>query len=360
MRELLSRIAVTLLATALYFAAGIRMLGAMQQCGYKNARFRAWLKRRENLWYNRLCLLFLMLTLTCALFSLCFSFLGAGMAKTISLVPFTFFLLLFCLTESKSPMKVPFVPTGRAKRLAALHAFVLAVAVYAIVAVFSALEQVIPGRMYPLFSLLPVCAVPLLLPPLFELSNAVSCAFELPRNARYVRRASKKLKKARENGCIVIGITGSYGKTSVKNMLAAILGEKYRVCATPESYNTPLGIAKTLESKEFDGAEVFIAEMGAAKTGDIKELCDLFPVDYGVFTGVCRQHSETFGGVEEIFAEKKILIDRAEKKAICGAEVYADFGDKLSVEEMKKCVFVPAGAVSDVGGFPLKTTFKLN
>ena len=175
MSELLSRIAVTLLATALYFAAGIRMLGAMQQCGYKNARFRAWLKRRENLWYNRLCLLFLMLTLTCALFSLCFSFLGAGMAKTISLVPFTFFLVLFCLTESKSPMKVPFVPTGRAKRLAALHAFVLAVAVYAIVAVFSALEQVIPGRMYPLFSLLPVCAVPLLLPPLFELSNAVTC-----------------------------------------------------------------------------------------------------------------------------------------------------------------------------------------
>lgn len=360
MSELLSRIAVTLLATALYFAAGIRMLGAMQQCGYKNARFRAWLKRRENLWYNRLCLLFLMLTLTCALFSLCFSFLGAGMAKTISLVPFTFFLLLFCLTESKSPMKVPFVPTGRAKRLAALHAFVLAVAVYAIVAVFSALEQVIPGRMYPLFSLLPVCAVPLLLPPLFELSNAVSCAFELPRNARYVRRASKKLKKARENGCIVIGITGSYGKTSVKNMLAAILGEKYRVCATPESYNTPLGIAKTLESKEFDGAEVFIAEMGAAKTGDIKELCDLFPVDYGVFTGVCRQHSETFGGLEEIFAEKKILIDRAEKKAICGAEVYADFGDKLSAEEMKKCVFVPAGAASDVGGFPLKTSFDLS
>ena len=241
-----------------------------------------------------------------------------------------------------------------------MHAFVLAVAVYAIVAVFSALEQVIPGRMYPLFSLLPVCAVPLLLPPLFELSNAVSCAFELPRNARYVRRASKKLKKARENGCIVIGITGSYGKTSVKNMLAAILGEKYRVCATPESYNTPLGIAKTLESKEFDGAEVFIAEMGAAKTGDIKELCDLFPVDYGVFTGVCRQHSETFGGLEEIFAEKKILIDRAEKKAICGAEVYADFGDKLSAEEMKKCVFVPAGAVSDVGGFPLQTSFDLS
>ena len=47
MSELLSRIAVTLLATALYFAAGIRMLGAMQQCGYKNARFRAWLKRRR-------------------------------------------------------------------------------------------------------------------------------------------------------------------------------------------------------------------------------------------------------------------------------------------------------------------------
>lgn len=107
------RIAITLLATALYFAAGARMLGAMQCCGYKNARFHAWLKRRDNLWYNRLCLLFTMLLLSCALISLSFSFLGAAVAKRISLVPFAFFVALFCATESKSPVKVPFVPTGR-------------------------------------------------------------------------------------------------------------------------------------------------------------------------------------------------------------------------------------------------------
>lgn len=360
MSELLGRIAITLLATALYFAAGVRMIGVMQSCGYKNARFRAWLKRRDNLWYNRLCLLFLMLLLSCALVSLCFSFLGAGVEKTVSLVPFAFFLLLFCITESKSPLKVPFVSTGRVKRLAAVHAFVLAVVCYVLAAVFSALEKVIPSDLYPLFSLLPICVVPLLLPFLFEFSNAVSCAFETPRNARFARRAAEKLKKARENGCVVIGVTGSYGKTSVKNILAAILGEKYRVCATPESYNTPVGIAKTVESAAFDGAEVFIAEMGAAKAGDIQELCDLYSIDYGVFTGVCRQHSETFGSAEEIFAEKKILIDRAAKKAVCGAEVYEDFGDKLTADEMKKCVFVSRGAVENVGGFPLKTEFDLS
>lgn len=360
MSELLGRIAITLLATALYFAAGVRMIGVMQSCGYKNARFRAWLKRRDNLWYNRLCLLFLMLLLSCALVSLCFSFLGAGVAKTVSLVPFAFFLLLFCVTESKSPLKTPFVSTGRVKRLAAVHAFVLAVVCYVLAAVFSALEKVIPGDLYPVFSLLPICVVPLLLPFLFQFSNAVSCAFETPRNARFARRAAEKLKKARENGCVVIGVTGSYGKTSVKNILAAILGEKYRVCATPESYNTPVGIAKTAESAAFDGAEVFIAEMGAAKAGDIQELCDLYPIDYGVFTGVCRQHSETFGSAEEIFAEKKILIDRAAKKAVCGWEVYEDFGDKLTADEMKKCVFVSRGAVENVGGFPLKTEFDLS
>ncbi len=360
MSEFLGRIAITLLATALYFAAGVRMIGAMQSCGYKNARFRAWLKRRDNLWYNRLCLLFLMLILSCALFSLCFSFSGANIAKIISLVPFSAFLILFCVTESKSPLKVPYVATGRVKRLAAVHAFVLAVVCYVIAAVFSALEKVIPGNLYPIFSLLPICIVPLLLPFLFEFSNAISCAFETPRNAKFARRAGEKLRKARENGCIVIGVTGSYGKTSVKNILASILSEKYRVCATPESYNTPVGIAKTIESAAFDGAQAFIAEMGAAKAGDIKELCDLYPIDYGVFTGVCRQHSETFGSAEEIFEEKRLIIDRAAKKAICGAAVYEDFGDKLTAEELKKCVFVPRGAAENVGGLPLKTAFDLS
>ena len=354
------RIAITLLATALYFAAGARMLGAMQCCGYKNARFHAWLKRRDNLWYNRLCLLFTMLLLSCALISLSFSFLGAAVAKRISLVPFAFFVALFCVTESKSPVKAPFVPTGRMRRLGAVYAFLLALALYIIVAVFSALEKVILGNLYPIFSLLPICAAPLFLPFLFEFANLISCAFETPRNAKFARRAAEKLKIARKNGCIVIGVTGSYGKTSVKNILAAILSEKYRVCATPESYNTPVGIAKTVESAAFDGAQVFIAEMGAAKAGDIKELCDLYPIDYGVFTGVCRQHSETFGSEEEIFAEKRLIIGSAAKKAICGAAVYEKFGDKLTAEEMKKCVFVPRGAAENVGGFPLKTSFDLS
>ena len=63
MAEFWERLAICIFATGFYFAAGARMFGVMQQCGYKNARFYAWLKRRDNLWYNRLCLFFLILLL---------------------------------------------------------------------------------------------------------------------------------------------------------------------------------------------------------------------------------------------------------------------------------------------------------
>ncbi|MGN1057894.1 MAG: Mur ligase family protein, partial [Candidatus Avelusimicrobium sp.] len=262
----------------------------------------------------------------------------------------------------KTPLKVPLVTTGRIKRLSAIYVFFLAVFCYVIVAVCAALDRLISVELISLFIYLPVCFLPLILPFIFTLSNAVSCAFENPRNARYVKRAAEKLRGAKaENGApvIKIGITGSYGKTSVKNILAAVLSEKYRVVATRQSYNTPVGIAKTVFSKEFDGAEVFIAEMGAAKAGDIEELCDIVRPDYAVFTGVCRQHSKTFGTLEDIFAEKKKIVTYAAEKAVCGAELSEKFSDKFTAEERAKTVFVPRGAVENVACTPFETAFDL-
>ena len=362
MGEFLQRAAVCLLSTALYFAAGARMLGVMQQCGYRNSRFYGWLKRRDNLWYNRLCLLFLMLLLSCALTALCFSFAGTTVARLCALAPFLLFNLLFCAAEGKTPLKVPLVSTARIRRLSAIYVFFLAVIIYVIVAVCAAIDRLVSAELIRLFIYLPVCVTPLLLPFIFALSNAVSCAFENPRNARYVKRAAEKLRGAKaENGApvIKIGVTGSYGKTSVKNILAAVLSEKYRVVATEQSFNTPVGIAKTVFSEKFDGAEAFIAEMGAAKEGDIRELCDIVRPDYAVFTGVCRQHSKTFGGIEDIFAEKKKIVSYAAKKAVCGAELFEKYSDKFTAEEKAKTVFVPRGAVENVACTPFETAFDL-
>lgn len=356
MAEFLERLAICIFATGFYFAAGARMFGVMQQCGYKNARFYAWLKRRDNLWYNRLCLFFLILLLSCTLTAVCFSFLGAAWARLLSLIPFACFAAAFCAAEGKAPLKVPLARTGRIKRLGGVYALLLAVAIYLLIDGFVLLEHLVTAPLFTAFSVVPLCFVPLLLPFIFALSNAVSCAFENPRNARYVKKNAEKI---RASSAIKIGVTGSYGKTSVKNILATILSEKYKVVSTPESYNTPIGIAKAADLPEFASAEVFIAEMGARKAGDIEELCAMVCPDYGVFTGVCRQHAETFGSEENIFDEKKKLVDSVKQKCVCGADLYEKYGDKFSAEEMKKIVFVPRGAVINLGGAPFRTDFDL-
>jgi UDP-N-acetylmuramoyl-tripeptide--D-alanyl-D-alanine ligase len=112
------------------------------------------------------------------------------------------------------------------------------------------------------------------------------------------------LKKLR-----VIGITGSYGKTSTKEFLYTILKQKYSVLKTPESYNTILGIAKVVDLELDETYDYFICEMGAYKRGDIKELCSLVNPTYGILTGINEQHILTFGSIQNTVAGKFELID---------------------------------------------------
>ena len=107
----------------------------------------------------------------------------------------------------------------------------------------------------------------------------------------------------------VIGVTGSYGKTSVKNFLAALLSAKYNVLMTPGSYNTTMGVVRTVREMLRPSHEIFIAEMGAKNVGDIKEICDLVNPTYGVITAIGEQHLETFGSIDNIIATKFELAD---------------------------------------------------
>lgn len=359
MIDLWERIALSVLSTGLFFAVGARAYGVMQQCGYKNARFFAWLKRRDNLWYNRLCLLFLMLVLSCSLTALGFSFLGAQIARIVSVLPLCAFSILFCVTEGREPLKVKRVATGRLVRLCSLHAVLSAAFCFALASAFCAVGRRVGGEWLQLFFCLPVCVTPLFIPWIFMAANVVSRLFEEPRNRRYVKKAAERLRAAQEKGCIVIGVTGSYGKTSVKNALQTVLSEKYRVFATPSSYNTPVGIAKSVLSQNFDDAQVFIAEMGAKKSGDIEELCRLFKPDYAIFTGVCRQHAETFGSEIDIFNEKKKIISFAKYATVCGGDLAEKYAANFTDEEKKKALFLPKDAVKNFGDAFDKTQFDL-
>lgn len=107
----------------------------------------------------------------------------------------------------------------------------------------------------------------------------------------------------------VIGITGSYGKTSTKNILYDILDIKYNVFKTPANYNTPFGLMITINNFLDIYNDYFIAEMGACKRGDIKELCNLVHPKYGILTRVGLAHLETFGSEENIQKTKFELIE---------------------------------------------------
>ena len=119
--------------------------------------------------------------------------------------------------------------------------------------------------------------------------------------------AIKKLNSM--NNLQVIGITGSYGKTSSKNILNEILSINYISCPTPKNFNTDLGLMNTVNNylNKFD--EIFIAEMGAYRFGRIENACKLVKPKYGLLTTIGKAHLETFGSQENIIKTKFELIE---------------------------------------------------
>ena len=123
----------------------------------------------------------------------------------------------------------------------------------------------------------------------------------------YKRQAVKKLKSM--SNMSVIGITGSYGKTSSKNILSDILNIKYNAFPTPKNFNTTYGMINTINNYLDKFNDLFIAEMGAFKIGEIKEICDLVHPKYGILTTIGTAHLESFGSRENIQQAKFELIE---------------------------------------------------
>lgn len=136
----------------------------------------------------------------------------------------------------------------------------------------------------------------------------------------YFEKKNKKffdeaMDKLRETHAVKIMITGSYGKTACKNILSEMLKKKYSVIATEGNYNTPMGIAFTVE-KMTGKEEVFIAEAGARRRGDIKLLTEKIKPDYSITTGVCPQHLATFKSLHNVFTEKSELSKGTKKVSV--------------------------------------------
>lgn len=151
-----------------------------------------------------------------------------------------------------------------------------------------------------------------LAPVLPLIGNFINAPLEKAIRQYYINDAKKMLKACPD--LKVIGITGSYGKTSVKYYLSTVLKAKYNVLMTPESYNTPMGVVKTIREQLRPTHEIFVCEMGARHVGDIKEICDIVFPEYAIITSIGEQHLETFKSVDNIVKTKFELYDAVADK----------------------------------------------
>ena len=206
-------------------------------------------------------------------------------------------LLAVGIINIERNVKKKIVYTARVKRLI-ISSYIFAIIVGGLVYLFT--------RSYSM-TLISLAYVNIFLPFIMLFVNMLNLPINSMINKHYINDA-KKIIDSMPN-LVVIGVTGSYGKTSVKNFLYKCLSAKYNVLITPENYNTTLGVVKTIRNNLKATHEIFICEMGATHVGDIKEICDLVHPKYGIITSIGPQHLESFKSVENIISTKFELAD---------------------------------------------------
>lgn len=169
------------------------------------------------------------------------------------------------------------------------------------------------------FLLTQICTI--VMPLTVRLILRIINPYEERRNKKFIEKAKRKLSSMK--GLTVIAITGSYGKTSCKNILAKLLSGGYTVYATEKSYNTPMGIAKSIHLMP-ENTEIFIVEFGARYAGDIDELLSIVSPKYGIIVGIAPQHLDTFLSIENIAKEKAKLASVCKTVIVPSDELLAD------------------------------------
>ena len=233
---------------------------------------------------------------------------------------------IYMSTQGKKvEAKKPLVYTARAKRVFGLSICLLVgiATTLVLMAKTSLFAGVFPRWRIAIFLFSEVTVINL------TIANLLIYPLELTINRAYLLSARKRIKTLQPK---VIGITGSYGKTSTKYILHQILSQKFNTLMTPDSYNTPMGICKVIRGDLTAEHEIFIVEMGAYKRGDIRELCNLASPQIGILTAVGPQHLERFKSIENITKTKYELIESLPPGGLavfnCDNEICAGLADR--------------------------------
>jgi UDP-N-acetylmuramoyl-tripeptide--D-alanyl-D-alanine ligase len=210
------------------------------------------------------------------------------------------------LMRRRSPAaKKPVVYTGRAVRILAVALALAATVAVAAWIIWS--HEARAGR--PTVATVAVLVAGLILTQLAPMAVVVANLLLTPVqtviNTNYLVAARRRLH---DWSPLVIGITGSFGKTTTKYVVATILQERFDVLMTPHSYNTLMGVTRTINENLQANHRIFVVEMGAYRPGDIRELADLVHPTIGILTAIGPQHLDRFGSIERIEATKYELI----------------------------------------------------
>lgn len=282
--------AISILCTVLTLPAFLYVLRynlhMFQLNGYKNGEHIHWLKKNVSRQY------LLILIGISGILSMCLSGIVTLLLQTVAaLICMKYYLYL-----KKTNTKKKLVYTARVKRLI-LTDSILVILLLVLTGVFLGVSRI--AGAFAILTTLQIIALVIV--------NWINRPVEGMINQHYINDAKKKLRSVPD--LIVIGVTGSYGKTSVKYYLDTLLKEHFEVLITPESYNTPMGVVKTIRSSLKPSHQIFICEMGARHVGDIKEICDIVHPEHGIITSVGPQHLETFFNMDNIVNTKFELAD---------------------------------------------------
>ncbi len=315
---------IAILSTVLMIFVGYKLLQVLQLTGYKLNGFFKWFKETKYSYMSRLFMLtFLSLASMLMTNVLLADFFVQRIFSYVSILCYVLFCSLFITNLFSAKQKTPLKYTKRMTRLLIVFVILIAVSTWGIQYV---------GYMYvPYLSFGLIAIIPVTLPLFVILAYLITYPIEKIISKTYLKKARKKL--ASYKNLLVIGVTGSFGKTSVKNILSTILEEKFKVCSSPASYNTPLGLSKTILKKLSNDDEIFIAEMGAKQIGDINELCEIVDPKIAVITGIGNQHLLTFGSVDNISKTKGELADYVEKS---NGKIYFNVDTESALKLSKK------------------------
>jgi UDP-N-acetylmuramoyl-tripeptide--D-alanyl-D-alanine ligase len=194
--------------------------------------------------------------------------------------------------------------TARAIRVGAM-ALGIAVAVAAAVLLAAGLVFIAPAATLIVGGIAALAAVGIATPGIVLLAAYAILPWEDAVAKTFLREADRRMRRFPGR---VLGITGSYGKTSMKYVVADLLSARYRVLKTPAGVNTTMGITRVVRQDLRDDHEVFVVEMSAYGPGEIRDVCDLVHPSLGILTAVGVQHLERFGTPERIAEAKYELL----------------------------------------------------